>query len=161
MNPRVALVTRFWRGVKKSRGCWMWTKGRFANGYGLISADGYNAVRHLRRPLQAHRVSWTLHNGVIPKGMYICHRCDNKLCVRPSHLFIGTSRDNMLDASQKGRIPGNRLRGTQRSNSKLTWRIVKTIRASELTNKALGERYGVAANTISLIRRNKKWRANV
>lgn len=82
--------------------CWEWD-GRFDGvGYGTIQKS-YNSPN-----LGAHRASWLLHNGDIPDGMHVCHHCDNRKCVRPDHLFLGTAKDNLQDASRKGRlsVPG-------------------------------------------------------
>lgn len=77
--------------------CWEWTK----------SNDGRYGLFHKGKPNQkAHRVSWELHNESIPKGMCICHTCDNPLCVNPDHLFIGTMKDNMQDMVAKERHVG-------------------------------------------------------
>lgn len=88
---------RFWSYVAKSDGCWEWAGNVGKNGYG----------RHcvLGRRVTSHRWIWQALNGPIPNGMEICHHCDNKRCVRPDHLFLGTHRENMLDAWHKGRIP--------------------------------------------------------
>lgn len=82
-------------------GCWWWTANSDARGYGFLSTT------HGAAPQRAHRAAWELANGPIPDGMDVCHHCDNPSCVRPSHLFLGTARDNLRDASAKGRIGHN------------------------------------------------------
>lgn len=77
--------------------CWEW------NGATLNS--GYGCIRENRKTLLAHRVSYELHIGAIPPRVDICHRCDNRLCINPAHLFIGTRSDNMRDALSKKRMP--------------------------------------------------------
>lgn len=84
---------RFWRSVeKKNYGCWEWIRSP-QKGYGTIAVDG--------TMIQTHRFSWELHNGNIPKGMCVLHKCDNRLCVNPNHLFLGTRGDNNRDREQK------------------------------------------------------------
>lgn len=96
-NPRhFILKERFWNQVDKSGGCWIWTGSKFSNGYGEIRLPKGNVTG-------AHRISWILAHGEIPKGMYVCHKCDNKLCVRPDHLFLGSPQDNATDMVRKGR----------------------------------------------------------
>ncbi len=88
---------RFWAKVNKTEGCWLWT-GAKQGKYGALTIPGR------REPLRAHRLSWELHNGPIPDGLWVLHHCDNPPCVKPEHLFLGDRRDNMLDAAAKGRI---------------------------------------------------------
>lgn len=78
--------------------CIVYTRGRDAAGYGVVSKNG-------QRLGQAHRVSWELTNGPIPPGLLICHKCDNPPCINPDHLFMGTQGDNMKDMMKKGRGP--------------------------------------------------------
>jgi hypothetical protein len=82
-----------------SGSCWHWTGGRNSSGYGAkrLSVGG----RHIS--LLAHRMVWMVLNSDIPEGLVVCHRCDNKLCCNPAHLFLGTHKDNTQDMIQKGR----------------------------------------------------------
>jgi hypothetical protein len=88
---------RFWAKVnkKETNECWEWTGARNSKGYGSLSI---NAVRWV-----AHRYSYTISKGEIPKGLIIMHSCDNTKCVNPNHLSAGTHSDNMLDCTSKGR----------------------------------------------------------
>jgi hypothetical protein len=98
--PAKPLEERFWPKVNKTapNGCWEWTACTNELGYGWIAA-GTRQGRHLK----AHRVSYALAFGEVPEGMSVLHRCDNPLCVKPSHLFLGTQADNMADMIRKGR----------------------------------------------------------
>lgn len=90
---------RFWSLVDKSGDCWNWRGSPTTNGYGRMMTIGGLRVG-------AHRISWTIHNGPIPDGLMVCHRCDNPRCVRPDHLFLGTAYDNNIDSFVKGRRAG-------------------------------------------------------
>jgi len=82
-------------------GCWLWTA--------YCNEDGYGRISFGRKMLLAHRVSWELHCGEIPAGIQVLHECDNPYCVNPSHLFLGTHKDNMADCTSKRR--NNKPRG--------------------------------------------------
>ena len=91
-----SIKERFWEKVDKKEEedeCWNWKAGK-TNGYGMFYVDRYN-------PVLAHRMSWILANGSIPHGKLVLHKCDNKLCVNPIHLYCGTHCDNMLDAIER------------------------------------------------------------
>ena len=84
----------FWSLVQKGDGCWEWLGGCDSKGYGRVWRNG--------RRQGAHRVAYELTHGPIEKGKYACHHCDNKTCVKPDHIFIGTQKDNMQDWTRKG-----------------------------------------------------------
>lgn len=106
---------RFWRHVKKTRTCWVW-KRHNRNRYPSIIWNG--------KLFACHRFSWIIHNGKIPSDKFVLHRCDNKKCIRPEHLFLGNHSDNMNDASIKGLIP----HAEKHHSSKLTKTSVRYIR---------------------------------
>ena len=89
-------IQRFWAKVDRSDrlwGCWTWT-GSTKRGYGRFQVAG--------RQTGAHRFSYELHNGPIPDGLMVCHRCNNRGCVRPEHLYAGTAKDNWNDSRRRG-----------------------------------------------------------
>lgn len=156
-----------WRRVdKKSEDeCWEWVGTRYRDGYGQV---------HWRsRQQQAHRVTWELANGDIPEGLFACHRCDNRACCNPAHLFLGTHQDNMRDRDAKRRVahgakspavlhPDKIVRGEANSNARLTVDDVIAIRAAPGKTREeiapLAERFGVSISHIRKIRSGRIWR---
>lgn len=115
---RGTISERFWPKVNIAGKdeCWTWNASKDNHGYGKMSGPVGSS------PLRAHRVSWEIHNGKIPEGLVVCHKCDNPPCVNPAHLFVGTQKDNTLDASRKGRVHGDLplLRGERNGSARLT-----------------------------------------
>jgi hypothetical protein len=114
-------VERFWDKVDRSGDCWVWTGARRGKGYGDFWYAG--------KSVAAHRFSYELHVGPIADGLLTCHHCDNRRCVRPNHLFLGTHTDNMRDAKAKGRLRHGHLFGTMVGCARLNEQVVLNIRA--------------------------------
>lgn len=154
-----AAEARFWSKVKKTDGCWVWI-GAMDHGYGEIRIGG----RAAKRPVRANRVAFAIANGRLPVGL-ICHRCDNPACVRPDHLFEGTQKDNIQDASRKGRLhrgPRNyRLLGELNGQAKLTAEIVRKIRSEYADRTAtptqIARRHGVGTQAIWSVIYRRTW----
>lgn len=150
------LEERFWPKVQKTDFCWIWTgarEGRPKFQYGVIRGVKKNGFRME----MAHRVSWMIHNGPIPDGKQVLHRCDNPPCVNPSHLFVGTHQDNMDDCTKKGR----RQCGERASLAKLTADGVKSIRnqyKKGARSKTLAEDFGVHQSTILGVLSGRTWK---
>lgn len=144
-----SLKERFWQKVDKGEPdeCWEWT-GAKSSGYGVIKQN--DSI------LYSHRVSWTLHNGPIPRGLWTLHHCDNPSCVNPAHLFLGTQSDNMQDMYEKGRGEPPEPFGKV-----LTWPQVRRIRkmyaTGEYTQKEIARHLPIDANSVSHIIRNSSW----
>lgn len=104
-RPIKPLSERFWEKVqvRTKNSCWVWTGSLDNRGYPKMS----QAFRE--SPLKAHRVSWELHFGEIPGGLFVLHACDNPSCVNPNHLMLGTAMANSVDMSRKGRVNGASL----------------------------------------------------
>jgi hypothetical protein len=161
MGKRTPLANRLWSRVAKGDGCWEWQGHRNRKGYGQIDVrtDGH------RRSLRAHRVAWTLTYGPIPKGMLVCHHCDNPPCCRPDHLFLGTKSTNAADMIRKARHwfvydPGRRATGARAHKAKLTNEQVAEIRrlgAANWTQRAIAESLGTSQTTVWRILAGKSW----
>lgn len=126
-------------------GCWIWMGSISRNGYGQIEENGKN--------LRPHRVSYSLNNGVIPKGNIIMHACDVPACINPDHLVSGTQKQNMADMVRKRRS----LFGERAVKSILTEQQVLNIRLSRENNTALGKKYGVDRTTVGKIKQRINW----
>ena len=143
--------SRFWAKVRKSNRCWEWI-GTIAQGTGY--GDFYDGKRW-----STHRYSWALHIGPIPSGLCVLHSFDNRRCVRPDHLFLGTKRQNSQDMAMKGRHRVPALKGQDHGEAKLTDAQVLAIRTRYKRGNglSLARQYGVSPSLVSLIVRRKAW----
>lgn len=143
-----------WRSrlVVRERGyitpCHEWT--------GATDSRGYGQVRLPDRLWRVHRLAWTEAYG--PTSLHVLHKCDNPLCARLDHLFVGTDADNVADKMSKGRWGPTRNNLGERGPAKLTEADVRAIRASNENNSALSRRFGVDRKTIRDIRSRQTWR---
>jgi hypothetical protein len=150
---------KFWLRVpdRPKDGCWIWRgcvgcrnrKGR--RRYGVFMGN------NPRRQLLAHRFAYALAHGVAPAGLDVLHRCDNELCVRQEHMFLGTCVDNVADRHAKGRD----ARGVRNGSAKLTPSVVRVIkheRARGVPRRVLARRFRVNSATIWWIDKGETWR---
>ena len=132
--------------------CWVWRGHVDAIGYGRFHYMGEN---------KAHRVSHILFKGEVPDGMFVLHKCDNRQCVNPDHLFLGTQSDNMRDMVTKGRGHKPDISGTKNPMAKLDAEKVKQIRrmvASGSKQIDACRAFGVSPMTVSRIIRGEAWK---
>jgi hypothetical protein len=164
------LREHFWSKVERREQaeCWAWCGAKLKTGYGSIRVD-YRALR-------AHRVAFELEVGSIPIGLDVCHTCDNRICVNPQHLFLGTRKENMQDAKNKGRLvrgpatpeerarltsiaPG--LKGEDHPRAKLTWDFVRSVRARVLAGEKqvdLARQYNLNVQYLNGIIKGRLWK---
>ena len=114
-------------------------------GYGGIVIRGEN--------FRAHRLQWERYNGPIPKGLFVCHKCDVRSCINPEHLFLATNRENILDASRKGRM----AHGENHYFAKMNKDQVFAIFNDQDTKVNIAKEYGVCTTTIENIKNGTKW----
>jgi hypothetical protein len=140
---------RFWAKVERGDGCWTWTASRYtANGYGQFFVAWVNGATVTTT---AHRVSWELTHGPIPDGSWVLHRCDNRSCVRPDHLFLGDHDANMADMARKGRS----------GRAKLTAAKVAEVRrrlAVGEKHRTIAADFGVSRSAVTRINSGRIWR---
>lgn len=141
---------RFWEKVERRgpQDCWPWKASTFRTGYGKFTVRG--------KAEGAHRVAYHLRKGMIAVGLQVCHRCDNRLCVNPAHLFLGTAADNMADRDRKGR----NARGAHHPSAKLREHVsgVLELAAQGVSYRAIARQFGVSHSAIGQVVRRETWR---
>lgn len=144
-----------WGRVSKGHAvddCWTWLGPVKSNGYGHLQVREAGAVHSWH----AHRLAFTLARGTIPDGLHVCHACDNRRCVNPQHLFLGTAQDNADDARRKGRI----LLGQRRPSSKLSEDDAAAVwwaRASGLPVSAVAFIFRVTPGAVYSVWEGRTW----
>lgn len=151
------LIQRFWSYVDKTKDCWNWTSGLFRGGYGQFRVG--------KKKVKAHRFSWIINGGFIPRNYIILHKCDNPCCVKPTHLFLGTHKANAIDRGKKGRAALNNLqakRGEENGSSKLDTATVKAVRHLReyygYSFKLLSIAFSISQSQIANIIHRRSWR---
>lgn len=157
---RSRTMINFLNKVSKKKGfgpkgtCWRWLGSKTSQGYGMMQLKKFNGGGINRKPIPAHRISYLLFKGNIPKTknkerICVLHKCDNTSCVNPQHLWLGTYKQNTWDSIKKDRW---KLR------SKLTEKQVKFIRRSKKSGVLLAKKFKVDPNSIYRIRLNQTWK---
>lgn len=149
-----SIKTRFEGFYIKGPGCWEWNAKIGQNGYGVFSIG--------KKKFGAHRVSFEIYVEEIPSGIHVCHKCDNPICVRPDHLFLGTHRDNQVDKLLKGRARGpngaDRL-GEKNPHAKLSDADVLKIMnllSSGTKQRKIANQFGISNGTVSHINTGRR-----
>ncbi len=156
------LSERFYARVspEPNTGCWLWDGDGYGSGYGRIWVSDSDDIGGSRQT-GAHRISWLIHRGDIPDGLFVCHRCDVRPCVNPDHLFLGTQSDNVRDMHAKLRHPRTGAKGERHWSAKLSTTVVAEIRVryalGDISQLELALEYGVSRPTIGHIVRRETW----
>lgn len=158
-------IDRFWAKVDKSAGndaCWIWTGYIHWKGYGQFSVSAQKRTR------RAHRVAYEIKYGKIPDGAFVCHKCDNRSCCNPAHLFLGSPQDNTSDMIIKGRQSQGEYhslrtpRGEAHRNHKLTRETVESIRkryeSGGTSQRSLAAEFNVSKTLIANILHKRAWK---
>lgn len=127
---------------KLSNGCWVYKKGIESNGYTRIMVDW--------KRFGSHRLSWLIHRGNIPKGMFVCHKCDFPACVNPNHLFLGTQQENLIDCTRKGRLASAKLKVSDIP-------VIRDLLSKGKTLRAIAAKFSVHHKTIMCIKNRSQW----
>jgi hypothetical protein len=159
LKSKEEVVERFWSYVDKADGCWNWLGSKNNKGYGQYPT----VVKHeIFDSKLVHRISYYLNNGAYDRKLDVCHKCDNPSCVNPSHLFLGTRSENMIDCVEKDRHDtSKKAKGERSGRAKLDWTKVREIREKyakgNTSTRKLATEYGVDNKAIHAIVQNRTW----
>lgn len=143
------LAERFFEKIKKSAGCWEW-RGGSSMGYGHMSDGAGGQIR-------AHRVSWLIHNGEIPNNLFVCHKCNNKNCVNPDHLYLATCSDNSLDALRDGLMAtGERHHGAKLCRANIV--EIRTMKRAGKSTREIANHFSISESHAAGIISHKFWK---
>lgn len=141
-------INRFWSKIEKGESCWNWKSAIQSKGYGSFSIGG--------KTFSAHRISYELSKGKIPEGLCVLHKCDNRRCVNPEHLFLGTTRDNSLDMVKKGRMSPNFI--TRKLNRNQVEMVRLMYQQSKTPYRKIGSLFGISPRTVGAIINYEIWK---
>ncbi|MEI9569483.1 HNH endonuclease signature motif containing protein [Atlantibacter hermannii] len=140
-----SLEDRLLAGFKKVGECWVWNKS--------VASSGYGQIRLNYKNLRANRASYMVFKGEIPDGMVVRHTCDNKLCINPDHLILGSCKDNSQDMVERNR----QAKGTRNGRCKLSETKVQEIKDSTLSCGQLAKKFGISRGHAHRIKSGLAW----
>jgi len=146
------IKNRLFKRVKldKTTGCWEWT--------GCLNSSGYGNLRVCQKTITVSRLSWEIHRGPIPPDLYVCHKCDNRKCVNPEHLFLGTFQTNIADMKKKNRQAKGECKKSAKLKEHEVIEIIEIYATGKYTQAVLAKQYRVSEKTISAIVTGRKWK---
>lgn len=147
---------RLLSNYKETNPCWEWTGSINTGGYGQINING--------RPERCHRLSWMIFKGEIPAGMCVLHKCDNRKCFNPNHLFLGTKQQNTNDMIRKGRkvdVPRCGNNSAHRILSEKDVLFIRNLYNKDKNQSKIARMFGVSPSAIHLIVKNKNWKSTL
>lgn len=154
VNDRLGAIIRFFKRVTVVGSCWEWS--------GFIDKEGYGRFR--LNPSKkvgvtgSHRASHILFVGEIPCGIFVCHKCDNRKCVNPDHLFLGTTQENTADMLSKGRNAWGAMINTAKLDESDVLKIYNLVMAGEIPRKVIAARFAISIDSVGAIARGRNWK---
>lgn len=149
-------IERFWNQIEKTEHCWLWNGKRDRNGYGRTY---YPAIG---KCVFTHRLTWQLVHGEIHGGLCVLHDCrplpDNHACCRPSHLWLGTNKENSADAVRKNQMPHGEAHWRSKLTAQMITEILESYATGTVTQSQLAGRYRVSLSTINMIVNRHRWK---
>jgi len=141
----------FFRFVNKTYSCWWWTGC-------VLKPDGYGVIKICGKRIKAHRLSYSIHFGVMPPPeVLVCHKCDNKLCVNLDHFFLGTQADNSRDRNEKGRQAFGERDGRAVITEEIAKKLREEFRPYKATRQSLADKYGISIHIVDAVVYGKSW----
>lgn len=150
VGPTTKWWIQYWVETDPKSGCWIWERYKDPHGYGRTSENNH--------PVLVHRLAWMLWRGEVPKGMFVCHKCDNPSCVNPNHLFLGTAKDNNADRTSKGRSMPSGVRGEQHGMSAITEEQARSIFNEPGIQRDIAKKFGITQHAVWCIKAGRTWK---
>lgn len=145
-------IRKFWSKVEKTDNCWNW--------HWIVGGGGggkYGIMKINKKPYYAHRLSYEINIGEIPKGLLVCHHCDNPPCTNPEHLFLGTHEDNARDKVKKKRSLTGERNPIAKLNDEKVFKIRELYSTKIFTQTKLAKIFNVSQHIIWRVVRKKSW----